>query len=507
MDDSSLDEAGKEKLDHFFGDSPAYAKWSVEADDSERSLPEDADIGLADELAPSLGGDAAIAPTGLLAFESWEFATDVIAETKGVVTSDGPIYQSNPIDAPFPGAVDAGFVNQSVFPEEQVTLNVGDSVSVADVMDLPWSGLVALRDETGASDSAYIGLDDGRMLRAGKTLVLSADQVRALDLKIFAGSDDQVDTILGATKEYGSWSAVDQYTVVTVGTGGGDMPHPYVEFPSDTSYDWVDQTEIQQYPHTAVGRVEVDHDPSDTWFSVGTGFMISPKHVVTNAHVILDENGEFQSQRGMDIEVAFGHNGLRGTETHRVGWEHVWWQHTFGEGEYPTWPDNDIAVIRLDQEVGYNTGWFGTWWSTGGHFIGQDVETAGYPSDGVDQDDPRTSGREFYQWENEGEIVNYLHDDGVLQLSSSMQGTGGASGSPVYYTTDDGPYVAGVFSGQYLYSGWTPDKPVAANFDPDSMAWIQDILISDGYSWLIPDDWVIPDDGTLPQMTDFMMAA
>ena len=132
-------------------------------------------------------------------------------------------------------------------------------------------------------------------------------------------------------------------------------------------------------------------------------------------------------------------------------------------------------MVKLDQPIGNTTGFLHLEPTLNLDLVNADVKLAGYPVGGIDQDNPATQGWDFYQWEVSGTIDQYLYNNSVLDLSASMEVTGGASGSPVYYDQNNLTYFTGVFAGSM------DDTPVAAAVDQDTHNWLLGIVQQDGY--------------------------
>ncbi len=60
------------------------------------------------------------------------------------------------------------------------------------------------------------------------------------------------------------------------------MPHDSVIIPPDLSLEWVNNTEITTIPYSTIGQITITF--SD-YIAIGTGFLVSPKHVLTSAHL------------------------------------------------------------------------------------------------------------------------------------------------------------------------------------------------------------------------------
>ncbi|MCP4021136.1 MAG: trypsin-like serine protease [Desulfobacteraceae bacterium] len=263
----------------------------------------------------------------------------------------------------------------------------------------------------------------------------------------------------------------------TVNDSTRDIPHSNVELPSGTELDWTDLTQTDSFPYQAIGRLEVDYNPFDNSISVATGFLISPEHVLTNAHAVLNASGVFDPTA--DIQFYPGLNGDRDDADDAgevYGWASVEVQREVSTNNlYASWPDDDLAIIQLSETIGDTLGYFNFRGSQNDDLNSLNVIASGYPSADIDQEDNSTSGKDIFQWGVLGRIEDYTNSGGTLELSGSMDSTGGASGSPIFYAYNDEYYAVGV------YSGSLGNTPVAASFDKDSYNWILGVLQSDGY--------------------------
>ncbi|MCP4021012.1 MAG: trypsin-like serine protease [Desulfobacteraceae bacterium] len=255
----------------------------------------------------------------------------------------------------------------------------------------------------------------------------------------------------------------------SIGEPDSGLPHDGVSIPSEYQLDWVDNTEINQAPYQMIGRIYID---AETHAGSATGFLISPEHILTNAHVVVNSEGDFALTDTNDFTFYPGQNG---TNPEGYNWSDASVQKYFGSDYYYGWPDDDLAIVRLDEKMGDTLGYFNLFKSDEDGLIGVEVQTSGYSSAEIDQDITSTSQREYYQWEAFGEVENHWYDDGVLRLSDSLDTANGASGSPVWYEQGEEYYCVGVMSGDKV------SLPVAANLDTDSYNWILGVLQSDGY--------------------------
>ena len=367
----------------------------------------------------------------------WEYSlVDFSVETLDAVTRE--IRQTTPMNEMF--------VHEDVPENTWYRLWIGESGNKGDFVDTsklnPYGKGWVLRENL---DQIYFSLDD-------------------------AGKELWVKTWTPENRS-GSW----EHWIVE--TPGYDTPHPGVKMNSSLQLDWIDTEQTSQFPHRAIGLIEVDHVEGDGYVNIGTGFMISPEHCMTATHVIEDEWGNVDS----DTRFRF-YPGLNGTREQAVEDEkfssgtHVsFLNEDAGNVNSFGWPDNDMAIITLDDSSGYDSGWFKPRWNESDDLKTLPVKSAGYSGGAIQQDDPDTSGSDLFQWGVSGTITGYSSDGGSLKLSDSLTSTAGASGSPIFYEFNNDAYFAGV------YSGFIGETPVAANLDSDSFEWMMGVLQSDGY--------------------------
>ena len=261
-----------------------------------------------------------------------------------------------------------------------------------------------------------------------------------------------------------------------------DEPFASANVSDSMNLDWVNKTGFN--PYDSIGLIK-------TTSGYGTGTLISPVHLLTNAHVVLDDGNLVDS-------VAFysGQNGVFNTYSVGVDGVYVSAQNNIDDPLYNSskvWPDNDLAVIRLDTPIGNDLGYLALYSSAEDELNGESVFWAGYPQENISQDNPTTLSGDLYMWQAFGTIEDYSNKayfnndakpiyggDGFLVLNKSLNGSAGASGSPLMLQRDNGFYIAGVYSGGYGASQ-ADEIPVAANIDADSYAWIKAIVNNDGY--------------------------
>ena len=173
--------------------------------------------------------------------------------------------------------------------------------------------------------------------------------------------------------------------------------------------------------------------------SVGTGWMIGPRTVLTAGHCILhDRMGALER-----IEVIAGRDG----EAEPHGRIEVPAART---DVHPRWrtgrePDRDVGVLHLDTELGRSTGWFATAMAADEALEGVLMNVAGYPYEvevnafGEQLDPPRVIGGRELWWNSDG--LSSAEDERIFYATDT---SGGQSGGPVWTSTDQGGMPIGL---------------------------------------------------------------
>ena len=252
----------------------------------------------------------------------------------------------------------------------------------------------------------------------------------------------------------------------------------------DFEWQWAD---IEKNPFDMIGQVVVDHDGlAPGWFGTGTGFMISPRHMMTNAHVLSDNSWSSDLSELNSVDFYLGRNG--GTAWEEQNNNHYLGEHAYLQKEEwgSRWPDTDMAIVTLDREV-ESLNYFDWFWNsrleTDRDLSGESVFISGYPISDIDQGADQMGNSTYFQWTAHGTVTDYIQgysgygdESGGLKFSQSMSSTGGASGSPVIYQNNDGEYQ---FAG--AYTGSIGAEPVAATLDPAAYDWALTIVQDYGY--------------------------
>ncbi|EFI34173.1 Protein of unknown function DUF316 [Desulfonatronospira thiodismutans ASO3-1] len=246
-------------------------------------------------------------------------------------------------------------------------------------------------------------------------------------------------------------------------------------------WQWAD---TDKPPFDMIGHTIVDHDGLDPGtLGTGTGFMISPRHIMTNAHVLSEEDWHSDLSELNSVDFYLGRNG--GTITEEQDGNLLRGEHAYLQKDEwgDKWPDTDMAIVTLDREVDGHFDWF---WNARGSerdLTGEPVFLSGYPSRDLDQGTDHIGNSTYFQWTSEGTVTDYIwgydgygEESGGLSFTQSLSSTGGASGSPIIYQNEDNDYQ---FVGSYV--GHSGADPVAATLDPAAYDWALDIVQDYGY--------------------------
>ncbi len=201
----------------------------------------------------------------------------------------------------------------------------------------------------------------------------------------------------------------------------------------DYEFTWAD-TDIE--PFNMIGQVVVQH-AGQQGYATGTGFLISPMHVMTNAHVVsLQEDQEYLDDL-VALEFFLGRNGqslFQEANNNQYSGTHVFLEKDEWDGY--EWPDTDMSIITLDSPIQgldeqLHFDWFWNARGTSTDLIGQTVFGSGYPARGMNQGVDQYGSEIAFQWAVEGEVTGYWDGfdeyggaSGGLQFSDSFGSTG-----------------------------------------------------------------------------------
>ncbi|MCG5526528.1 choice-of-anchor L domain-containing protein, partial [Ectothiorhodospira haloalkaliphila] len=266
-------------------------------------------------------------------------------------------------------------------------------------------------------------------------------------------------------------------------------------------------------PFNMIGNIRpkfYDHEGQmDDWLTStpignGTGFLISPKHVMTNAHVVAvreywdidDGNTESPQDLSETVGMAF-HLGRSGDEVDQIyfGNEVFIFDRSWADGGIETSSIfKDLAIIELNEEVSLehedqpfvNQSFFellvNSPYDDGApHLGGNDLPfwLSGYGSDDIDQ------GGQNFQWLTAGAIddIKEHPDDKIASVISDDNTAAGHSGSPLMIETDDGWAVYAVLS-SYIPKFWSGPKNYGPVITPAVAEWVEHVVEGSADQWI-----------------------
>lgn len=233
--------------------------------------------------------------------------------------------------------------------------------------------------------------------------------------KILAESSQDLITNKGEIVPYSHFTITDTYSYK------GDQTIRNTEnrcsrersFQEETTIGMDDREKIvntRVFPYSACAFVAATYSNGETY--IGSGSMISPDTVLTAGHVIYNKNLKQWPKSvtvypGIDGSYApFGQSNSTKLAS-LLGWTRRF------DSKY------DIGMIRLDDPIGINTGWFGL---TSTAKTGLTVTSTGYPGDKPKQT----------MWTNSGKISSITQNNVYYRLDTF----GGQSGSAVYNSSN-----------------------------------------------------------------------
>ena len=183
------------------------------------------------------------------------------------------------------------------------------------------------------------------------------------------------------------------------------------------------------YPYSAVTYIEVEYP--DGARSSGSGVVVGKNDVLTASHVIYsDANGGLAEE----ITVYPGKDGSENPYgSYEGGYANYFEVDQDNDGmSTRRESENDIALLGFEEEIGDITGWFGIDFLAGdGNF-----NLTGYPGAYSDFSGPRMTNDFGSAFVGLSDVWNH----------GTIEAYPGHSGGPLWYSSNDGQYVAGIAS-------------------------------------------------------------
>lgn len=184
----------------------------------------------------------------------------------------------------------------------------------------------------------------------------------------------------------------------------------------------------KKYPYSAIAHMVIRGECGCTWH--GSGFMVSSRALVTAAQCLVCTDHATWADT---IDFYFGYSNLQNYLYRFKGTWHAYVGTTFSDHRYSA--DYDYGFVKLSNDVGNHTGWFGMSFMSDSKIENTLLNVAGYQTYKLKRD----SG--------------YAEVVGSRFLRYKMDTAYGSQGGPVY--TNDG-YAVGINiangeSGNYAY--------------------------------------------------------
>lgn len=192
----------------------------------------------------------------------------------------------------------------------------------------------------------------------------------------------------------------------------------------------VNPSSLDEYRSIVYIDVYVKKNGVNTCIGRGSGYMIGPNSVVTAGHVINSDSIANESSSGnrwaskvIIYPAKAGSNNPYGSASSTNLITSVNWIDNNN-------PDYDWGIIRLNKNIGDNTGWLGLRW-TSSHYHGKTIMFAGYPDGDI---------YNKYMYYGCG-VQNSYKDNGLIYVVGDSCEPG-HSGCPSYLYFSDTGYTA-----------------------------------------------------------------
>ncbi len=185
-----------------------------------------------------------------------------------------------------------------------------------------------------------------------------------------------------------------------------------------------------RYPFSAICKLFIRAKNNSLY--VGTGFMISPRVVVTAGHCVYLHNAGGWAQSIEVVPRLLGNNKPFGSasSSHMCSWNN-WIKNK------DTRFDIGVIVLPAESKLGNKTGWWGFGWRNPNYYKNLPITIAGYPGD-----KPRGE-----MWRMSGNDTSLFLND--KKMKYTIDTMGGQSGSPVWENINFSYYVLGVHTSGY----------------------------------------------------------
>jgi V8-like Glu-specific endopeptidase len=263
----------------------------------------------------------------------------------------------------------------------------------------------------------------------------------------------------------------------------GPVPTVPVDF-GDAREPVTSPEELESYPLRTVVKIELEiPDGSDKWRYRGTGFLVGPRHVLTNHHVVDDHiDGDINpmidaSPTGFSFQVYPGraHNvDLNGGpwNVERVVWGPKAWNGLFWGGE-----DYALLILEDDPDRSGTLGRMGMCSPSNTTIEGLPVYTAGYPGNSHQcANSPNPEGYcDGWMYKQECSVID--HNLYPEEFGHDCTTIGGQSGSPLW-VSECGSSSAVCAVG--IHHGKLGADPRAKRLDPATVSYLRQAICASG---------------------------